>query len=366
MAPPAVSASVDLTADDPPFNPADFVGSKKKYPSSDTPAAIQAALDAVLKLPAAHASLIPGPNLPVTEFLKLSFPKKSNALLFSDPASWFSTDAPTTTVECLLSRPIPPRAFLNDLTKAVGQAWFDGCMSIVDHRYNDGRDRVPLWALTWWKAMERMVDDQRMWRKSRDWLTTELGKPDLASEDREALDTAGSLLDTLGWDTKLGTTWTTFNLAMVLGAAWLTDDHIDMMMADLSARVAAEPALVDKLLIAPLGFAMAITNAATSKTYNREDSTLLAQYEEHIKNVGLAQLYFPVNVRANHWIAGLVNFKEGLIGTGKLDHRGILSSPRTPRLNSAIGQIDTAVKLSRSRKKAKELDLGEEDTTQDF
>ncbi|KAJ7211693.1 hypothetical protein GGX14DRAFT_564924 [Mycena pura] len=53
MAPPAVSASVDLTADDPPFNPADFVGSKKKYPSSDTPAAIQAALDAVLKLPAA-------------------------------------------------------------------------------------------------------------------------------------------------------------------------------------------------------------------------------------------------------------------------------------------------------------------------
>ncbi|KAJ7218515.1 hypothetical protein GGX14DRAFT_595130 [Mycena pura] len=35
-------------------------------------------------------------------------------------------------------------------------------------------------------------------------------------------------------------------------------------------------------------------------------------------------------------------------------------------LNPAIGQIDTAVKLSRSRKKAKELDLEEADMTQDF
>ncbi|KAJ6533907.1 hypothetical protein DFH09DRAFT_865390, partial [Mycena vulgaris] len=246
---------------------------------------------------------IPDPNLPVATFLELPLPKKSSAIIFSETTSWFSTDAPTTSLECLLDRPIPPRQFLDELSSAVGQVWFDGCNSIL----------------------LRVVDHQRLWKQSQGWLTMELEKPGVDSEDRATLMAAGSLLATLGWNTKLDKTWTTLNLALFLSNAWLTDDHIDMMIADLSARVAADPELADKVLIAPLAFAVAIMNSATAKTYDRQTSTLLARYTEEIKTKGLTHLYFPLHVHTNHWIAGLVDLKQGLIRTG--DSRVKMNAP---------------------------------------
>ncbi|KAJ7783921.1 hypothetical protein DFH07DRAFT_727673 [Mycena maculata] len=241
----------------------------------------------------AYTSLIPGPNLPVTEFLKLPLPQNSSGLIFSKPGEWFSKDAPTVTLASLLTRPIPSREFLDILTKHAGQAWFDGSTSIL----------------------VSVLLDQRMWQKSRDWIQTELKKPHLDAVDEEALMAANLLLDTLGWDTKIHGSWTTLDLALILSHAWLTDDHIDMMMADLSACLAADPELAAKVIIAPLAFSIAITGAKNN-TYHRKDSTLLARYEEHIKSNALKQLYFPLNIHANHWITGLVDFEQGLIGTG--------------------------------------------------
>ncbi|KAJ6618077.1 hypothetical protein B0H10DRAFT_2379381 [Mycena sp. CBHHK59/15] len=294
-----------------PFDPALWIGKNKKFPAEDAHPEVHAAFAEVLKMPESHASLVPGPNLPITAFLELALPQKSSAMVFSTPESWFSKDAPTAEVDCLRSRSIPPRQFLDDLTKKAGQAWLDGRTSIVDHRYNDGHDRLPFWSLTLWKEWLRVVDDQKMWRKSRDWITSELSKPNLGSVDEEALMTASSLLDTLGWDTKIGSGWTTFNLALILSHAWLSDDHIDMMMADLSARVEADPELAAKVLITPLAFSNAVKDGANKKTYKREDTPLLARYEEHIKRTGVAQLYFPLHINNNHWIAGLVDFKQG-------------------------------------------------------
>ncbi|KAJ7727802.1 hypothetical protein DFH07DRAFT_970018 [Mycena maculata] len=306
----------DLSADDPPFDPGIYIGQGKTFPKGEVHPEIHAALTNVLELPMAYASLIPGPNLPVTEFLKLMLPQKSSGLVFSKPEEWFSKDAPTVTLDSLLTRPIPSQEFLDILTKHAGQAWFDGRTSIRDPRHNDGSDRFPLWTLTLWKEYLHVGEDQRMWQRSRDWIQTELKKPHLDTVDEDALMAANSLLNTLGWDTKIHGSWTTFDLALVLSHAWLTDDHIDMMMADLSARLAADPELAAKVIIAPLAFSIAITNGAKNNTYHRKDSTLLARYEEHIKSTALKQLYFPLNIHANDWIAGLVDFEQGLIRTG--------------------------------------------------
>ncbi|KAJ7273023.1 hypothetical protein C8J57DRAFT_1316319 [Mycena rebaudengoi] len=81
-----------------------------------------------------RARLIPGSNLPIAEFLELSFPKKSSALVFTKPASWFNVEKPTMSVDCLLLRLIPPKQFLDDLAKEVGQAWIDGRKSIINNR----------------------------------------------------------------------------------------------------------------------------------------------------------------------------------------------------------------------------------------
>jgi hypothetical protein len=106
---------------------------------------------------------------------------------------------------------------------------------------------------------------------------------------------------------------------VLLSNAWLSDDHIDMMMADLSARVAADPELAQKILIAPLAFSQAVKDSTAKKTYQRKDTPLLARYEDHIKAKGLSSLYFPVHIHGNHWIAGMIDFKQALIGTGTSD-----------------------------------------------
>ncbi|KAJ7659817.1 hypothetical protein DFH06DRAFT_1326842 [Mycena polygramma] len=305
-------AVCDMSADTPPFDPAVWIGKNKKFPAKDTKFEVHDALANVLKLPATFASPIPGPNLPIAAFLKLSFPAQSPALVLRKPDSWFSKDPPTTSVDCLLNRPIPSSEFLADFEKVVGQAWLDGNTSILDPRYNDGRDRLPLGALTLWKELARVVDGQKIWRKSDGWLTSELGKSGLDREDREALMTAKSLLDTLGWDTKIRGSWTTSTLAIILSGAWLSDDHIDMMMADLSARVAADPELAAEILIAPLAFSEAIKKGAGKATYTPQETPLLSRYEEHIKKI--------------------VDFKLGLIGTG--DSRVKWSPPPTKFINA--------------------------------
>ncbi|KAJ7655332.1 hypothetical protein B0H17DRAFT_1146525 [Mycena rosella] len=73
----------DLTADEVPFDPAAYIRKGKKISTKDIPNAVASALAQVLKLPAAQASLIPDPNLPVAIFLELPLPKKSSAIIFS-------------------------------------------------------------------------------------------------------------------------------------------------------------------------------------------------------------------------------------------------------------------------------------------
>ena len=52
---------------------------------------------------------------------------------------------PVTDTECLRTQPVPQEKVLDQLLKDFGQAWFDGAKSVVDPRFNDGHDRLPLW-----------------------------------------------------------------------------------------------------------------------------------------------------------------------------------------------------------------------------
>ncbi|KAJ6608849.1 hypothetical protein B0H10DRAFT_2438833 [Mycena sp. CBHHK59/15] len=300
-----------------PFNPSAYIGKGKKFPaSSDALPEVHAALADVLELPASHASLLPDRDTSIKDFLDLPLPRESAAFVFTKPDIWFSKDAPTGDFEVLRTRSIPSQTFLATLTSLVGQAWLDGCKSTVDPCFNDGRDRLPLWVLTFWKEMVCVSQDQIMWGRSRDWLKKALEKNGITDIDRDALMAVLALFSVLGWDTKIGHSWTNFNLASILSWQWLLDDHIDMMMADLAARAAADPELEGKIIIAPLHFSAAITAGAKKKTYTKEETPLLARYQEHIQKTSLTKLYFPVHVKENHWIAGVIDFKKRLIGTG--------------------------------------------------
>ncbi|KAJ6522433.1 hypothetical protein DFH09DRAFT_1421922 [Mycena vulgaris] len=294
---------INISDDPPPFNPSMYLRKNKKFPaSSDVLPEAHAALADILKLPASQAALFPDRDMPITDFLALPLPRESAAFVLTTPAIWFSDDEPTADIDTVKTRSIPSQTFLKILTAHVGQAWFDGAKSIVDPRFNDGHDRLPLCVLTFWKEMAGVSQDQIMWGKSHDWLKTELGKKTTPDVDRNALMAALAL----------------FELAMAFG-------HIDMMMADLAARAAADKDLAGTVIIAPLHFSRAIQDGAKKKSYKKKDTPLLSRYAEHIKNTEPAKLHFPLHIDGNHWIAGAIDFKKKLIGTG--DGRVGMSTP---------------------------------------
>jgi hypothetical protein len=149
------------------------------------------------------------------------------------------------------------------------------------------------------------------------WVDGHLQNEDLCGRDREALTVTKGLLETMGWNAKIFGAWTHLDLAKVLSWQWLSGDHIDMLMADLSARVAADPELAKTVLIAPLAFSEALKRAGNG-SYTTEDAPLLARYEAHIKKHKFERLYFPNHHNSNHWIAGRIDFERNLIGTGQL------------------------------------------------
>lgn len=83
-------------------------------------------------------------------------PPRRNALNTVKPEAWYSKDMPSHS---------PRRRPYNRLKSKM---WMNGTNSLIDPRYNDGRNRFPLYALTFWKELCRVVDQQESWQKALD------------------------------------------------------------------------------------------------------------------------------------------------------------------------------------------------------
>ncbi|GLB37775.1 hypothetical protein LshimejAT787_0408260 [Lyophyllum shimeji] len=304
----------------PQFIESEWIGVGKKYPQKDVPFYISWAKAERLEIPQAYLHHLPPVDLPVEKFLLFKLPSQSNEIIATKAAAWFSHDEPKIDIIGLLSWPVPPRSFLDNLEAAFGQAWFDGSRSIVDHRFNDSTHRLPLWAITLWSRMADIIQKQATWRRSLQWLDTE----EKRAKDRdvsEAIEEVRNELRTMGWNSKMahvGGTSTTMDLAAFLSTVWLSDTHIDMMMEDMASRVASDANLAAKVIIAPLGFARELqsTGFRSFKGFTKRSTPLLLRYKKYIEENGISYLYFPIHVHGNHWIAGMVDFGRKTISFG--------------------------------------------------
>ena len=70
-------------------------------------------------------------------------------------AGAFSKEEPNEDMACLKleTRPIPQKAWLEQLEKDFGQAWFNGTRSIEDKRYK--KSRLQFFALNYWREMRK-------------------------------------------------------------------------------------------------------------------------------------------------------------------------------------------------------------------
>jgi hypothetical protein len=118
------------------WNEREWIGTGKKYPvSGEVPAFIEAARSTVLAIPLIYSSYIPSQKMSITDLLKAKLPIQSSALIMHSAAGAFSKEEPNEDMACLKTRPIPPKAWLEQLDKDFRQAWFNGARSIEDKRY---------------------------------------------------------------------------------------------------------------------------------------------------------------------------------------------------------------------------------------
>jgi hypothetical protein len=231
--------------------------------------------------------------------------------------TWFSNDVPHMTLDRLKERPIPNEHFLEKLESAARQAWLNGAQSLVDHRYNDGCDRLPLCSVTYWKEMLTVAKARATWFKCEKWLSVAPHTQGHTADMDRAFEEARIVLPTLGWMDPvkaLNAQFMTIDFARLLGEDWMTGELVDMMIRDASHR--PEVTNMKKTLLGGTEFGWAMGRSG-DKNYSRSTTTLLSRYEKHVQDHGIEHLYFPANVNENHWIAVHVDFRKREFEYGK-------------------------------------------------
>ncbi|KAI0037576.1 hypothetical protein FA95DRAFT_1614075 [Auriscalpium vulgare] len=319
----AASHVIEIPDDpDKVFIAAEWIGQGKIYPAIP-PAHVEAQLKAVLEVPFIPRKHIVPHGLPVIELLQQNLPSQSAAFMTIKAQKWFHHDSPTDamdhakTTEMLLRRPVPPVQVLRMLQDTIGQAWLDGKQSIVDWSVNDGRDRLPLWSLTFWIDVGGAIRGQGKWSSCEHWITAETNS--VGPMGRSTMDRAHTLLHTLPWNTPIrspAVSTTTLELTRMLGNDWMSDELINMMFEQLASRVRLQTELTTRVVVAPLAFSEAVKRLTKATTYSPADAPLLRMYEELVYDGGRTTIYCPVHVRGNHWVAVEIDFLSRTFACG--------------------------------------------------
>lgn len=299
-----------------PFIEKEWIGRGKIYNTTTIPIFVIMAKSKVAEIPQNVISVqLPKTSLTVTEFLSCELPRVSSELISSKASLWFSHEPPNIPMDsALLRRSVPSSDFLKQLEDASGQAWFDGAKSVVDQRFNEGKDRLPLWIISYWREVARCQGLHSLWKTSMSWLDREQSRgkvsPVLIQQVRRSL-------GKISWNSRMsycrGTSYTP-ELTKFLGTAWLTDNHINMMIEELIKDLENDPKPNIKIADLPQ-FAGEIghIHERLALPESRRKKTPLWKYEQEVKEGRLEKLYFPLHVNDTHWIAGMVDFKKHTI-----------------------------------------------------
>lgn len=299
--------SIDLTVDI-QFHHSTWIGVGKTF-SNTLPYVVYEKKREILRVPDPFQTGLPPPTTLINKFIQHPLPLQSSALSFHQTGEWFSTDIPLTSPEILLTRPIPPEKVLKDLDDTFGQMWFDGAASIVDPRFNCGTERFPLWVLTLWKETEKTIQHQKLWRSSVRWL-------ELITHPKDVIMQAKNLIEKLPWNERLSSGGaTTLELAGFLGASWLSDTQINMMVKVLRTRIETED-YTECALVEPIEFTWELESVSRGWT-DPKSSPYLSRLAKRVQD-GVTAIWFPINVRGSHWIVGRVDFENHTFAFGEL------------------------------------------------
>jgi hypothetical protein len=311
-----------------PFIEKDWIGRGKIYNRAILPTFITIAKSKVTEIPQnVTFTHLPKANLSITDFLAFDLLHMSSELISSKTAVWFNLEPPNTPMDnALLKRSIPSPEFLKQIEDASGQAWFDGAKSVVDQRFNDGKDRLPLWIISYWREVARCHGLRSLWKTSISWLDQEKSK---GKTSPELIQQVCQSLEKISWNGQMsycrGAIYTP-ELARFLGTAWLSDNHINMMIEELNEDNPKQKTKIADLL--QFAHQISTVHEKLALPESRRKKTPLWKYEQEVKEGRLEKLYFPLHINDTHWIAGMIDFKNRMFLFGMSDQFFIFDSKR--------------------------------------
>ncbi|KAI0309271.1 hypothetical protein OF83DRAFT_1179825 [Amylostereum chailletii] len=225
--------SVEDDADLPAFDEHQWIATGRKYPDTDIPPEFAQHVQTLLAIPSEiETDILPSPELPVLEFLAYPLPERSTALMSQIGAeSAFSKEPPDRAYTHLDKRDIPPRWFVEDAHRIVGQQILDGMSSVRDPQYKNGRH--PLWVVTYWMRMHKVLEASKACRNARSWLEKQDRGVSDGTQAEGCIAEAGRILDKLPWNAPTavkGSGATTFDFLKLLGGGMVSTITVDMMV----------------------------------------------------------------------------------------------------------------------------------------
>ncbi|KAJ6596450.1 hypothetical protein B0H10DRAFT_1960191 [Mycena sp. CBHHK59/15] len=305
LPPPAAFDDVIELENGVPFDPSKWISRGRIYKNAPEEVS-DAFIAACKKIPPTLAATLPSPAISVTTFLAIKLPGILPNMdnVPKQTEDWFSSELPNCDpIPALWSvNSIPPDYFLRELESDSAQKWLNGAKSIRDPSNNSLR--LPLFALAFYREIHRLSEAQEKWTCSMEWVRDELPQYDL------------TIFASVSWNSvHPGAPDGQLDWTRLVDDEWLSGGIIDNMMMDIQSRVAEIPALDAALIVAPLSFQRAIVAASTHQNPSRYTVKLLDKYKRAMDS-GKSQLYFPLHINGNHWIAFVIDFVRKTFGYG--------------------------------------------------
>jgi hypothetical protein len=262
--------------------------------------------DSMLEIPDEYQKkLFPAPHMPISQFIHYHFPTVSEDTRIDPARGWFSHEPPTAgAVVVLVGRPIPPEQTVDTILDIAEDMVAKGHQSIVDPRVPGLTVAFPLWAPTLWKQLLAAVRHQLCWKSAILWLNRDTIRG-------EYLTAAYSAISRLPWN--LPQKLTASELVKFLGCAWLSDVHIDMMAWLLQKRLNRQGRT--DVMVQTMPFTWMVIGLGRG-TKQMDEAKLLLRVTEELENGHVTEIWFPINVRGNHWIAGKLDFLRKTLAWG--------------------------------------------------
>ncbi|KAF9065526.1 hypothetical protein BDP27DRAFT_1424723 [Rhodocollybia butyracea] len=266
--------SIDTALLNTVFHRNEWIKSGKTF--HNAPAYIVDTYECKLSIPFQVILLLPPPTMPIVQFCSLPLPVQSQSLNTFASHAWCSDSPSTMSVEdcfhIVTHCSIPSQEVLEMLKDDTGQQWLDGAKSIVDPRYNKGRDLLPFMVLQLWKELARMYKAQKEWKESYKNVQKAIQDENVSMYFLSP----GAVFDQHGWDMELWLgqwTFTTLSFTRLLRPVMIDDDTTQAMNHILNVWLAESDFLKTKHYLAPSRFALVLC-AAVEKRFQKLPRTL--------------------------------------------------------------------------------------------